>query len=264
MQTIFQQIAIDDLQKGQYQPREDMPGEALTELAESIRQQGLIEPLVIREITPGKYEIIAGERRWRAARMAGLSEVPCLIGAWSDAQACAMTLVENIQRQDLNPIEEAQGYRRLMHDFHFLQEDIAAMVGKSRSHIANLLRLLTLEEPVKQALIRREFSPGHARVLIGLPHREQIFFLQKSLEEGWSVRHLEQVIKKHKEIPQPIMMQKDRDVERLQRLLSEQLGAPVQIMEDVDKGGWLKVKFFDNDTLAGLLARLGLQEAAED
>jgi len=259
MPTIFQHIPIDNLQGGQYQPREDMGEEGLAELAASIQSQGLIEPLVIREIVPGHYEIIAGERRWRAARLAGLSEVPCLIGQYTDEQACAMTLIENIQRQDLNPVEEAQGYRRLMDDFHFLQEDIAGMVGKSRSHIANILRLLTLETCVKQALISRVFSLGHARVLVGLSPEEQTFFLEESLKEALSVRQLEKAVKMHKQKLQPLSRTQDRDVERLTQVLSEQLGAPVQILDDIDKGGWLKVKFFDNETLAGLLERLGLR-----
>lgn len=258
MQTTFKHLPVDSLQKGQYQPREDLDEESIAELAASIKSQGLIEPLVVREIITDRYEIIAGERRWRAAKLVGLAEVPCLIGNYSDEQACAVTLIENIQRQDLNPIEEASGYRRLMDDFHFLQEDIALMVGKSRSHIANILRLLTLDEPVKQALRNRQLSLGHARVLVGLSEREQLFFLNDSLESGWSVRQLEQAVRAHKLKAQKKVVEHDRDVQRLQRILSEQLGAPVQIMDDMDKGGWLKVKFFDNDTLAGLLERLGL------
>lgn len=261
MQNQFCYIPIDSLQAGRFQPRQDFNLSALQELANSIASQGLIEPLVVREIAKDRYEILAGERRWRASRLAGLTEIPCLIGDYTDKQACALTLIENIQRQDLNLIEEAQGYRRLIDEFHYQQDELSVLVGKSRSHIANILRLLTLSDNVKDRLRDRILSLGHARVLVGLPAMQQELFAERVINEGWSVRHLEQEIKSFKEqvVVKPANPKTDRDVERLQTILSEQVGAPVQIVNEGSAGGWLQVKFFDNDTLAGLLERFGLR-----
>ncbi|MFI4919257.1 MAG: ParB/RepB/Spo0J family partition protein [Legionellales bacterium] len=261
MQAEFQYIATDRLQAGQYQPRQDFDAAALHELAQSVATQGLIEPLLVRVIAKQRYEIIAGERRWRAAKLAGLLEVPCLVGEYSDQQACALTLIENIQRQDLNLIEEASGYRRLMDEFHYHQDEIAILVSKSRSHIANIVRLLALTALVKQFIRNKLLSSGHAKVLIGLEPAQQELLAQQTVDEKWSVRQLEQAVKatKNKAILTPKNAKTDRDIERLQIILAEQVGAPVQIMNDNEQGGWLKLKFFDNDTLAGLLDRLGLR-----
>lgn len=259
MKTVFKTLPIEWLVAGRYQPRTSFPQDALQELAQSIASQGLIEPLVVREIAFESYEIIAGERRWRAAMQVGLSELPCLIGTYSDEQAATLTLVENIQRQDLNLIEEANGYQRLFKEFHFQQEEIAALVGKSRSHIANLLRLLTLCDAVQQCLRTGALSLGHGRMLVGLPRDEQLFLLSQIEEKNWSVRQLESKVREMKNnewtLPSP---QKDRDIERLEIKLAEQIGSPVQIISEKGTGGWLQVKFFDNDTLAGLLERMGL------
>lgn len=198
MQTRFTYLPVTSLQAGQYQPRQDFNVTELQELAQSISSQGLIEPLVVRPIAKERYEIIAGERRWRAAKLAGLNEVPCLIGDYSDQQACALTLIENIQRQDLNLIEEATGYKRLIEEFHYHQDEIAALVGKSRSHVANILRLLTLTDKVKQLVRDKVLSFGHARVLVGLNPEQQEMFAQQIIGEEWSVRHLEQEIKSYK------------------------------------------------------------------
>lgn len=146
MHVEFHHVPIENIQAGQYQPRQDFNDTTLKELAQSIASQGLIEPLIVRSIAKQRYEIIAGERRWRAAKIAGLQTVPCLIGNYSDKQACALTLIENIQREDLNLIEEASAYRRLIDEFNYHQDEIAALVGKSRSHIANIIRLLGLSE----------------------------------------------------------------------------------------------------------------------
>ncbi|WBV66210.1 ParB/RepB/Spo0J family partition protein [Legionella pneumophila] len=226
MQTRFTYLPVTSLQAGQYQPRQDFNVTELQELAQSISSQGLIEPLVVRPIAKERYEIIAGERRWRAAKLAGLNEVPCLIGDYSDQQACALTLIENIQRQDLNLIEEATGYKRLIEEFHYHQDEIAALVGKSRSHVANILRLLTLTDKVKQLVRDKVLSFGHARVLVGLNPEQQEMFAQQIIGEEWSVRHLEQEIKsyKNKDINSPKNPRKDRDIERLQTILAEQVG----------------------------------------
>lgn len=260
MHNQFECLPIDTLQSGQYQPRTHFDPQALQELAQSIRSQGLIEPLIVREIASSHYEIIAGERRWRAALLAGLIEVPCLIGSYTDKQACALSLIENIQREDLNLIEEAQAYRRLMDEFHYQQDEIAVLMGKSRSHIANILRLLSLTSKVKHCLCDHSLSLGHARMLVGLDSLQQEQFADQTIKEHWSVRQLEQAVKRHKDasIDGSKSIKKDRDVERLQSILAEQLGFPVQIVNDSEQGGWLKMQFFDNDTLSGLLERLGL------
>lgn len=261
MQSQFSYLPIESLQAGHYQPRQDFNPTVLQELALSISSQGLIEPLIVRPIAKQRYEIIAGERRWRAAKLAGLNEIPCLIGDYTDKQACALTLIENIQRQDLNLIEEATGYRRLIDEFHYHQDEIAVLVGKSRSHIANILRLLALTDKVKHLIRDKVLSLGHARVLVGLSPDQQEMFASQVIEEEWSVRQLEQSVKSYKNkcVDKPKNPRKDRDIERLQTILAEQVGAPVQIINDNEEGGWLKVKFFDNDTLAGLLERLGLR-----
>ncbi len=260
MKTIFKILPIEYLQRGQYQPRRAFDKEALQDLAQSILAQGLIEPLVVREIAEDRYEIIAGERRWRAAMMVGLTEVPCLIGEYTDLQAAAVTVIENVQRQDLNLIEEACGYQRLHTEFLFSQEEIAALVGKSRSHIANILRLLTLCESVQERLRTRELSLGHARMLVGLSKVQQETLAKNVVEQGWSVRRLEEEWRQHKDpVDESLPPSNDRDVARLQCQLAEQIGTPVQIVTDNDRGGWLKIKFFDNDTLAGLLERMGLR-----
>lgn len=261
MQIEFHHIPIENIQAGQYQPRQNFNPAALQELAQSIASQGLIEPIVVRTIARQRYEIIAGERRWRAAKMAGLQTIPCLIGSYTDKQACALTLIENIQREDLNLIEEATAYRRLIDEFHYHQDEIATLVSKSRSHIANILRLLSLSENIKERIRDKTLSLGHARVLVGLTSAEQEYLVMQTIEQQWSVRQLEQAVKaqKNKILAAPQNTRKDRDVERLQTLLAEQVGAPVEIINDNENGGWLKVKFFDNDTLAGLLDRLGLK-----
>ncbi|MCE0724664.1 MULTISPECIES: ParB/RepB/Spo0J family partition protein [Legionella] len=261
MHVEFQHVPIESIQAGQYQPRQDFNDITLKELAQSIASQGLIEPLIVRSIAKQRYEIIAGERRWRAAKIAGLQTVPCLIGNYNDKQACALTLIENIQREDLNLIEEASAYRRLIDEFNYHQDEIAALVGKSRSHIANIIRLLGLSENIKDFIRNKALSFGHARVLIGLEPTQQDYLAKQTITQQWSVRQLEHVVKvqKNKEFSLPKNTKRDRDIERLQSVLGEQLGAPVQIINDNGDGGWLQVKFFDNDTLAGLLERLGLR-----
>ncbi len=257
---IFKLLPIECLQRGHYQPRESFDADGLQDLAQSILTQGLIEPLIVRETTPHHYEIIAGERRWRAAMIAGLTEVPCLIGQYTDEQTAAITLIENIQRQDLNLLEEASGYQRLHLEFHFHQDEIATLVGKSRSHIANILRLLTLCEAVQIKLRARQLSLGHARALVGLTEVQQKKLLQGVENNGWSVRRLEDEVRQSKlVIDTPKSLDNHPDITHLETQLAEQMGAPVQIISDESAGGWLKIKFFDNDTLSGLLERMGLR-----
>ncbi|ETO94028.1 ParB/RepB/Spo0J family partition protein [Legionella oakridgensis] len=261
MNASLQQLPIESLQRGRYQPRQTFASEAIQELAQSIRKQGLIEPLVVREIAPGRYEIIAGERRWRAAMTIGLTELPCLIGQYNDQQAAAVALIENVQRENLNLIEEASGYQRLLNEFHFNQDEIAILVGKSRSHIANLLRLLTLSPFVQEQLRSKQLTLGHARMLVGLESKQQETLTRKIQQQNWSVRRLEQEVRLCKSSSSLISpQQKSYDVSHLETQLAEQIGAPVQIISgDIQGGGWLKIKFYDNDTLSGLLERLGLR-----
>ena len=208
--------------------------------------------------TANHYEIIAGERRWRAAQLAGLSSVPCLMGNYSDEQAAAITLIENIQRENLNLLEEAKGYQRLINEFHFKQEEVASLIGKSRSHIANLLRLLTLSEPVQTLLSQNRLSLGHARMLVGLSDRQQQLLAKQVIAQEWSVRRLEEEVRAKKTSPEPTASQQ-HNLDYLQNLIAEQVGAPVLITPESNQSGWLKIKFFDNDTLSGLLERLGLR-----
>lgn len=256
--TLFKSIPIECLKRGQYQPRTRFDETGLNELAQSIRVQGLIEPLVVRKQTDTTYEIIAGERRWRAATIAGLSAVPCIIHDYNDQQAAAVTLIENIQRQDLSLLEEAHGYQRLLSDFHFNQTEIATLTGKSRSHIANLLRLLTLPISVQEHLHNGSLSLGHARMLVGLEASLQNKLARQVIEQEWSVRKLEDEVRATKQ-PLPILTPSDRDVARLERLLSEQIGAPVQLLTNGAEGGFLKIKYFNNETLDGLLESMGLR-----
>lgn len=259
MKPSYQLLPIQSLVRGRYQPRLHFDPIALQELADSITAQGLIEPLIVRAITSNHYEIIAGERRWRAGLLAKLETIPCLIGEYTDVQAATLTLVENIQRQELNVIEEAEGYRHLRDEFCFQQEDIAALVSKSRSHIANLLRLLTLSSVVQQYLISEQLSVGHARLLVGLSSSQQMALAEQAIKDDWSVRHMEQQVKALKETKSVPSLAQDNDIKRLEQCLAEQVGAPVQIIQEKNQQGWLQVKFFDNDTLMGLLERMGLR-----
>lgn len=253
----FKLIPIDCLQRGQYQPRTLFNEECLRELAQSILTQGLIEPLIVRQHTATTYEIIAGERRWRAAMIAGLSDVPCIIGDYTDKQAAAITLVENIQRQDLSLIDEANGYQRLLSEFHFNQNELAVLVGKSRSHIANLLRLLTLCSAVQERLHQGQLSLGHARMLVGLKDGLQKELARQVCDNQWSVRKLEEEVRATKRTIET--NSRNLDITRLETQIAEQMGAPVQLLNDNEHGGWIKIKYYDNDTLAGLLDRMGLR-----
>lgn len=256
MKQDYQIIPIHYLKKGRYQPRVHFDEKALAELAESINQQGLIEPVIVREIHPTCYEIIAGERRWRAAQQAGLTQIPCLIGLYNDKQAASLGLIENLQREQLNIIEEAQGYKRLLDEFHFNQEEIANKMSKSRSHIANILRLLQLSPCVQDLLKNNTLSFGHARVLIGLNPALQFNLAQRAVKDQWSVRRMEEAVSDLKK--QSTALSASPDIHRLETQLADQLGAPVKITSETNTAGWLKIKFFDNDTLTGILERLGL------
>ena len=258
-QAELKQLPVEFLQRGVYQPRRDFDQSALEELSNSIRSQGLIQPIVVRPLQEG-YEIIAGERRWRAAQLAGMDQVPCLIRKMSDEQAAAVTTIENIQREDLNPIEEAQSYQRLINEFSYQHDEVAAIVGVSRVKVSNTLRLLKLDDRIKDLLIKKKLSHGHGRSLAGLTVAAQLSLADKCIAEAWSVRRLEKECQRLQNKQQAaIQTGKDPDIVHLEQKVSEQFGAEVKLDPDADqKGGWMKIRYFDPDTLAGLLDKIGV------
>ena len=265
-------LALDLVQRGRYQPRVDMRPESLQELADSIRAQGVVQPIVVRPLTvthagePARYEIIAGERRVRAARLAGLDEVPVLVRDVSDQAAAAMALIENIQREDLNPLEEARGLRRLTDEFGMTHESAARAVGRSRSATTNLLRLLNLSEPVQQMLLTGDLEMGHARALLALDGARQILEANEIVARKLSVREAERRVGRAAPDSEraPRLRangQKGRDLERIEQQLSDALSAAVEIRvkKRTRQGevGEIAIAFASLDELNGLLSRLG-------
>ena len=255
----LRQIAIEDLQPGRYQPRRDMREEALQTLAESIKAQGVIQPIVVRAIDSGGYEIIAGERRWRAAQLASLHEVPVVVRDVDDRAAIAIALIENIQREDLNPLEEAQSLQRLIDEFGFTHEQAASAVGRSRSAVSNLLRLLALSEEVKALVVAREIEMGHARSLLTLPREQQYSLALRVVKDGLSVRATEKLVQQQVR-PKSAASSKSKDpnIARLELELSECVGAAVSINHS-SKGkgkGMLAIRYSSLDQLEGILERL--------
>lgn len=256
------QLAVTQLKAGKYQPRKTMADEGLDELANSIREQGIMQPLLVRELTAGQYEIIAGERRFRAAQKAGLKKVPVLIKKVDDKTAAAMALIENMQREDLNPIEESQGLARLIEEFSYTHEQAAQVVGKSRSAVSNLLRLNQLPKGVQQMLAKGELDMGHARALLALPANLQLLHAQKVLAQGLSVRETEKMVTQAtlKNNAKPTKLkskQSDPDILSLQEKLSDQFNLNVQI-KTKGRGGEISIKFTQFDELDPLFKKLGL------
>jgi ParB family chromosome partitioning protein len=257
----LKEIPLDLLQRGQYQPRVHMREEALKELAESIRVQGVVQPIVVRPLSGAgaetRYEIVAGERRWRAAQMAGLDRIPAVVKEIPDQAAVAVALIENIQRENLNPMEEAQALARLIKDFDMTHGDAAEAVGRSRVTVSNLLRLLDLPPEIKGMLERRELDMGHGRALLGCDDRLlQLKLARRAALEGLSVREVEQAVRRGgvkaaaKSAPT-----KNPDVTKLEQELSERLGAPVTIHQS-GRGGRLTVRYTSLDELEGILAHM--------
>jgi len=254
-------LRVTSLQPGKYQPRTQMDSASLEELAASIRAQGLMQPILVRPLgdTLGedRFEIIAGERRWRAAQMAGLSEVPTLIREIPDESALAMALIENIQRENLNPLEEAQGLQRLVDEFSMTHQQAADAVGRSRPAASNLLRLLQLVAPVQEMLMRSDIDMGHARALLPLSGALQVQIAQRVVQKGLSVRETERLaqnaLKPQKEVE---AKKPDRDVLRLQEELSDMLGAQVEIRTNKKGAGKIQIDFGDLDQLEGILQRM--------
>jgi len=253
------ELKVDLLQPGKYQPRTRMDEAALKELADSIRMQGVMQPILVRPVSGGRYEIIAGERRWRAARMAGLSDVPALIREVPDNAALAMALIENIQREDLNPLEEANGIQRLVTEFNITHDKAAEMVGRSRSAVSNLLRLLALSEPVRDLLHQGKLDMGHARALLALTGMQQIDTARVIAARGMSVRETEKLVGRLLRGTPAKKPRKtsDRDVLRLQEELAQKLGTKVEIKAGSKGRGSVVIQYSNLDQLDAILARLG-------
>ena len=251
------ELAVDQLQPGKYQPRTRMDQDALKELAESIKTQGVIQPILVRPVTDGKYEIIAGERRWRAARMAGLQAVPVVIRNIPDNQALAVALIENIQREDLNPLEEAQGIQRLTNEFGLTHQSAAEALGRSRTAVTNLLRLLELAPPVRDLLGEGKLDMGHARALLVLPALRQVELANEIAAKGMTVREVEKRVSELIARPKPrIPRTVDRDVARLTEELAQKLGTAVQIKQKSKGRGALIVEYANLDQLDALIEKL--------
>jgi len=251
-------LAIDALQPGRYQPRTRMDPQALAELAESIKAQGLMQPILTRPLGAGRYEILAGERRWRAARMAGLTSVPVLVRDVPDRNALAIALIENLQREDLNPLEEAAGVKRLIEEFAMTHAEAAAAVGRSRVAITNALRLLELAPPVQELLREGKLDMGHARALLALPALKQIELAREAVARELSVRQVEALVAGLAKRAAPgARAATDRDVARLEEELSGQLGTTVKIQAGAKPGrGRLVIHYSTLDQLDGLLRKL--------
>lgn len=249
------EVPVEYLQRGKYQPRRDMHEESLQELAESIKAQGVMQPVVIRPVGTNRYEIIAGERRWRAAQKAGLHEVPIVLLDVGDAEALELAIIENVQRTDLNPLEEAMGYQVLANDYKHSQDDIASIVGKSRSHVANTLRLLKLPDSVKKFIAEGKLSAGHARALVGQPHPEEL--AQDIVNRGLNVRQAEALRQEAGQAPKKnkAKARKDADTAALEKRLSDALGLAVEIKHG-SRGGLLQIKYKSLEQLDEVVRRL--------
>ncbi len=248
-------LKVDQLQPGKYQPRTRMDEASLAELADSIRTQGIMQPILVRAVAGGRYEIIAGERRWRASKIAGLAEVPVLVRDVPDNAALAMALIENIQREDLNPLEEAAGIQRLLDEFKLTHEQAAHAVGRSRAATSNLLRLLSLSKPVQQLVFEGALDMGHARALIPVEGPRQAEIARQVVARGLSVRETERLVQQIQNPPKKAKTQRPRDIERFEEELSERFGTTVQIKPGPKGSGRLVINFMNVEHLDDLLSR---------
>ena len=262
------ELALDRLRTGRYQPRTRMDEGSLYELAESIRSQGVMQPILVRPVGAGHYEVIAGERRYRAARLAGLASVPVLVKDVADEAAAVMALIENIQREDLNPLEEAQGLQRLVSEFKLTHEQAAQAVGRSRSAASNLLRLLNLADPVQQMLMAGDLDMGHARALLALPAAQQVMTAHQISARKLSVREAERLVARAAQAGKPTAAgnkSKPRDILRLEERLADVLTAAVdiRIKRRTRRGeeGEIAIAFGSLEELNGLLEKLGLSDS---
>ncbi len=248
-------LGLDQLRPGQFQPRRSFPDQELDELAKSLKQQGIIQPLLVRAVSDG-YEILAGERRWRAAQRAGLHDVPVILSTANDQQALEIGIVENVQRSDLNPIEEAQAFARLMDEFDYTQEALASTIGKSRSHVANTLRLMALPPEVRHLVEENKISAGHARALIGVA--DALAIAQRIIAEGLSVRAVEKLVSgapSSKAASPKRDVEKDADTRALEKTLADGLGLAVSI-DHGEAGGRLAIQYKTLEQLDDVIRRL--------
>ncbi|HVQ62305.1 MAG TPA: ParB/RepB/Spo0J family partition protein [Burkholderiales bacterium] len=248
-------LRVDQLQRGRYQPRTKMDDASLQELAASIGKQGVMQPILVRPVGGGRHEIIAGERRWRAAKIAGLSEVPVLVRDVPDSAALAMALVENIQREDLNPLEEANGVQQLIGEFKLTHQEAAEAIGRSRAATTNLLRLLNLQKPVQSMVFDGKLEMGHARALLPLQGRRQETVARRVAQRGLSVRQTENLVNSILHPAAKAKRHADRDVARLEEELSEEIGTSIQIKPGKKGAGKLVVAYSSPDHLDDLLSR---------
>ena len=252
----LRQLPLEFLQRGKYQPRIDFDEAALQELADSIKAQGVMQPIVVRSIGADRYEIVAGERRWRASQLAALDTIPAIVRDISDETAIAMALIENIQRENLNPLEEARALKRLQTEFDLSQQEVATAVGKSRPVIANLMRLLSLEREVSEMLEHGRIDAGHGKVLLALDGGDQVRVARKVVDSKLSVRQTEALVKA---MLAPAVdtapQRKDPDIDRLERQLSERFGTKV-VIENKNGRGKLVIQYSDLDVLDGILNRI--------
>ncbi|OGS93730.1 MAG: chromosome partitioning protein ParB [Gallionellales bacterium GWA2_59_43] len=257
---VLRDLNVSMLKPGKYQPRTHMDEASLEELAASIKVQGVIQPILVRQLEDNSYEIIAGERRWRASQRAGLTHVPVLVRSVPDNAALAMALIENIQRENLNPLEEAVGIQRLIDEFKMTHQLAADAVGRSRSAASNLLRLLKLPQPVQSMLMENKLDMGHARALLSLDGSDQIMLANKIVIDGLSVREAEKLVQAHGQQPDKAQQKKaakvNRDTERLQEEMSAYLGARVEIKSGSKGKGKLVIEYMNHDQLDDLLNKL--------
>jgi ParB family chromosome partitioning protein len=251
-------LRVEQLQPGKYQPRTHMDQDSLAQLADSIRAQGIMQPILVRQIAPEQYEIIAGERRWRAAQMAGLQEVQVLVRELADETALAMSLIENIQRENLNPLEEANGIQRLLDEFGLTHQAAAEAIGRSRTAVTNLLRLRSLVSRVQEMLMTGQIDMGHARALLPLDGARQIAAAEQIASKKLSVREAERLVQRITQPRKQAEPRVSRDLQNLQESLSEQLGTQVAIRQGARGKGKLTIDYNSIDELDGILARMGI------
>lgn len=259
-------LKISEIEPNRNQPRRDFKDESLTELADSIAQHGVLQPLLVRPLTNGGYQIVAGERRWRACRMAGVSEVPVIIRELSDSEMTELALIENLQREDLSPVEEALGYQTLMEHYHFTQEEVSKSVGKSRPAVTNAMRLLNLPAEVLAFVSSGELSAGHARTLLSFPNEEAMIAAAKLvIKQGISVRDLEKMAKKaaQNENSKPVgvsFQKRNPFFEEVELSLNEHLGRKVKVSHKTKNKGILEIEFYSEEDLSELARLLGGNE----
>ncbi len=257
-------LPVDLIQRGKYQPRKDMHQESLQDLADSIRAQGVVQPIVVRGIGEGRYEIIAGERRWRAAQLAGLQEIPAVVREVSDRSAIAMALIENIQREELNPLEEARALARLIEEFEMTHQQAAEAIGRSRTAVSNLLRLLDLNDDVKALVEAGRLEMGHARALLGLMGAAQSEAAREVAARGLSVRETERLVRRRQQAPRrrpAATPRTDPNISRLEQDLAERLGALVRVEHRRGGRGRLVIPYNSLEELDGIIDKIGATDS---